>query len=622
MADKAENRIELVKSRYRKALGKKAEITAEMQEADRFYQADHWDTQKRPSWRPNPVANFVFLAVEHHAANLALANPVPILKATEPGDEAVVKLFQAVVEFQWHRTRMREVLDEVIQDMLTLGTGFVKVYWDNSISGGRPEEKDGLGNVVRPGSLWKGDVACSVVDPANVFVDPGAYKIGAAKWVIIAAPRSLAEVKNNPLYKEYAGSALNELKPEKGFAETEIYPRSGFDSGDDEDGMVLVYEQYEIVYDKDGKRRVDLTEIAGNVELRYQESVFAHGRIPLVRFLNYRVRKRLWGMGEAKQILPKQKLINQIEELEALNAMLTANNQKLVDANQGIDLNMLTNEPGLNIPVRDTATAIKPIEIRPIPNYVHRIISDSKDDIREIANMQDVYTGEANAAVRTFGGTALLQERAATRNKRRGMRIEEACRDIVELWLGLMAENYTEARFARIVGDTQLDMEALSTKGVSFVPGPDGKPAFVRFRGADLLAELNIDVQVNAGSGTPVSKALIAQQASTLLQLQSQYGFNPPLITLEEYLNSIDFPNKAVIIERLRRSGQAGAVFGGAQGPPGAPPGPGGGPPAPGPPGQGDVPGGAFSFSPANNPENVLAGQLRAAGAFIPAQGR
>jgi hypothetical protein len=49
----------------------------------------------------------------------------------------------------------------------------------------------------------------------------------------------------------------------------------------------------------------------------------------------------------------------------------------------------------------------------------------------------------------------------------------------------------------------------------------------------------------------PVTAASKSQQADNLMQLQGQFQYDPPLITVEEWIEMKDFPNKSDILARM-----------------------------------------------------------------------
>lgn len=105
-----------------------------------------------------------------------------------------------------------------------------------------------------------------------------------------------------------------------------------------------------------------------------------------------------------------------------------------------------------------------------------------------------------------------------------------AIRDVYELMIELIKENYTETRYLRIEDE--------------------GQYKFVEFNATE-FAELDFDIKVSAGASTPTSKAYIAQLAADLFAqgvlLPSEY------VEMQEVL-----PNKDKIVARLRELEQQG----------------------------------------------------------------
>lgn len=482
---------------FRHSLSAMSELHAEFREYDDFYLAKHWNKQ-RATWRPDPVINYVSYVVDQKAPQLTNQRPAGIILPTAAGDEEAAKLFTTVTDVISERVDLDDKVDQVVRTGLLLGTAFFKVYWDNSLQGGSAEK----------GTIWKGDVTIDCPDPSNIYPDPSAISVDDCRYIIYAVPKATSWIE------KVFGVKIEDA--DQSF-ETEIYNRPANNHSKDQ---VMFYEYWH----KD-KKGIHCIYAAGGKVLKRIDNVFKHGRYPFVSFVPKKNRKSLWGIGEPKNIMSNQKLLNKLVEMPTTHALLTANPIVLVQSNSGIDTKKWTNKPGQIWPVKSLNESAKFLEPPNFSNDVYKLTDMMQTFIERIGGVHEALTGETPNGVTAAAAIQMLQEQGSIPIKGIARNLYQSLKDVYELMIELVKENYTETRYLRITDE-------------------DGSMRFEPFNATE-FAELDLDVKVSAGASTPTSKAYVAQLASEL--------FEKGLLLGSEYVEMQEgLPNKERIVTRLR----------------------------------------------------------------------
>jgi hypothetical protein len=483
---------------FRQSLGALKDDHAEWREYDEFYLSKHWTTQ-RASWLPDPVINYVAYVVDQKSPQLTNNRPKGLILPTTQNDEQVAKLFTQVTDVIAERVDLDEVIGEVVPTGLLLGIGWFKVYWDNSLSGGS----------VQAGTVWKGDVCIESPDPTNIYHDPQAHRVEDCRYIIYAVPKTVEWVKEK----------FDVIVDADQQFETDIYSRPSLQQSKN---RVMMYEYW---YKENGT--INVIYAAGGKQLKKIEKVYKHGQYPFVAFVPKKKRKSLTGIGEPKNIIANQKLLNKFYEMLTRNTMLTANPILFVDAKSGIDPNKFVAKPGVIQPVNDLYQR-KPAEwFQPpqISGDVPLTIDKLRESIERMSGVYDANTGQTPTGVTAAAAIQMLVEQGSIPIKGIKRNLNMAIRDVYELMIELVKENYTEQRYIRITDD-------------------QGNMQFHPFVGAQ-FAEVDLDVKVNADDSAPTSKAYIAQLGADL--------FHAGVLLGSEYVDMQDgLPNKDRIVQRLR----------------------------------------------------------------------
>lgn len=488
-----------IKADFRDSLSALSTYHAEWREYDDFYMGNHWKVQ-RPDWRPNPVVNYISYIIDQKAPQITQARPAGILYPTHPNDEEAARIFTQATEVVADRCNLDSIVDEVVRTGLLLDISWMKVYWDNNITGGSFEKMN----------QYQGDVVLETVDPTNLYFDPAAVRVEDCNYMIFAV------VKSTEWIKETWGV---EIAPEQ-TSETDVYNRPILNNNTTKKATF-----YEYWYREDGT--INVIYAAGNKILKHIRNVYKHGRYPFVPFVAKKNRQSILGISECRNLLGNQKLLNKLVEIPVTNSLLVANPIMLINASSGIDPNKVTSKPGQIWTVRDDPDkGVKYLNPPVLGGEVFRMIDQMTQFMERIGGVYDANTGETPGGVTAASAIQLLQEQGSIPLKGITRNLYSTLKEVYEQMVELIKEFYTETRYLRVMGK-------------------DGKFEFMEFNALKYKA-IDFDIRVSAGASTPTSKAFVAQLGLDL--------FSQGLLLPSEYVDMLEnLPNKDKIVERLRQ---------------------------------------------------------------------
>lgn len=569
-----EERQRTARSRWLASAAAKAERLAHWQLVDQLYQSNHWQGA-RPKWRPDPVLNYTFHVVEEHRGQLAQIKPEPVLTPRRPTDDKKTNVFKECLKYGWQRARIPYHQDLGNLTFLMKGTWLAHVFWNPTLMGGTPEPVEIMdpttGQPVwqAAGTMFKGDWDVRGVDPAHFFVDPGLAgpDLQDAAWCGVGELKLLSQMRQlfPHLPADLKETAVDVI--EQGY----VRPSTLYTSAPDGDKYCYAFEMYEkLPADREHQARGYRFNLRKSVYVNWvlvdeQDYYYRHSRYPFVPQHNYIIPGQFWAMGDPQAFMALERLIRKIYEQVALGVMLTVNPQRVLNPHAGLTPGQITSEigkvylpgPGWN-PATTLQNVLVPVPVNTMPPHVLQFVEMLKQDISTLTSLfQGLPAGvtAASAVIAVF-------ERLAARIKRKAEAASQCGQGIVEQSAGLISEFYTEERVFRL------------TQPIDGIP-------WGKIRGSE-YADLEYDIDMDMGASAPLSKALMAEQASS--------AYKSGALRASEYLDAIDFPRRDIIDkvrEREQRQDemqqmQANANAALLQGVPGGGP-PGGGAPAGGP---------------------------------------
>lgn len=503
-----------------------------------FYMGDQWifwnrgriDRPRLEDWRVKFVDNRILPTVVARVAKKTKSRPTFVCTpaTADDSDMANAEIAEKVLSNDWKLLNLdyQHLMVEFWAEIC--GAGFWKIYWDktkgdsaNFLFGpdGQPLKPEGKkspmraddpkaeillqlaqqqGVAIQEKEVAKGDMAVDVISPFEIYPDPLAKSIDECEWIIEEKIRS-----REYMQKTYGMKAITEdAEVPVGVAESR-HANASTDGRNRAKG-VRVFEYFCRPNRKypNGKWVVWANDkVLQNTTI--EDSPYSD--FPYVMFSSNLVPGRFWPTSITTQLRGPQTDLNKLQSQIRENAIRIGNPSVAISREANVQW---TGKPGEKVMFSDTVQNALPSFIQPpeIPVYVREEINRIQDSIKEISGLHEISNASVPAGITAASAINLLQE---ADDSRLGPEIQ-----LMEKTLSI-AGNYILKLRAKWTDDQRMIHMA----------GDDGKWDIFSFKGEMLENVLNVDVQ--AGSGMPQSKAARQAAMQELLNLALQY--NVPL---------------------------------------------------------------------------------------------
>jgi hypothetical protein len=272
---------------------------------------------------------------------------------------------------------------------------------------------------------------------------------------------------------------------------------------------------------------------------------------------------RLFGFGDAKLLIPMQRLLNEIYDKIRIQMRPNLN---LVDVSTNIDLDEFDDQDSFNpIPFDGKAVRTQPVWSIPwgsIGNDFWRLIDQIHAEAQRITRFSDIMTGQGQST-QTATEAAIQQSQGNTHSEHEKMYLEDTLSDVAKYMLALMMEFFKGGKAFRISGEQSqyewVDFKKLTTIPVLRPASKSYKDKFRRFNpniptpewehvtdegGEVMTRSVELDIEISVGSGLPKNKAFLWQMINELSQrmavdMSSGQPVQRPLLEYKDIKNFI-----------------------------------------------------------------------------------
>jgi hypothetical protein len=534
--------------RGKKAVSAMGDLHRDWKMIDLFDRGRQWDMVNLPVWLPKPITNLIRYVRTTKRANLALNVPQATLTPLTPIDDGFVKLLQKAYEHVWDEEKVPLTIRRCVDRSLLQGTSIAYVYVEENVRGKY------FGEGHEHNQLYKYDVKVKRINNGNFFIDPDAYTINEAKFIDITENRSFSDVKNDPMFKEYAGDKLAKLKyadlQRDSNATGDIFDRDILQQNTSNDNatgdeLCTVHIHWERFRNSDGEWQVDCSYFLWNTDfLLYRVEGTHVNKYPFVVLYDEEEENSFWGSSTAMDILENQKIINKADQAASIIATMNQNPQKVVLRESGINAAEMSRTGTLPGKVWtsnvDPRIAVQSIQPPDIPKGLFEMGDRMKADVKDMTGITEAYTGQSVGSLTTSSGVDSLIERSSIRDKDKSVQIDAFVEELSELIIQFIICYWKEPRpimTRQQNGNAQYE---------TWIPVDDKVSKNLEYR-------LRSDVFAKA----PMTQASKRSQADKLMQMQGQFQYDPPIITPEEWISMQDFDTKEDILSRMQRDRQA-----------------------------------------------------------------
>ena len=539
--DEQQERIRKYSRRFQKAENAMGELHRLWKTLDLFDRGKQWDNAQIPVWIPKPITNLIRYVRTTKRANLAQNIPQAEFVPMTPLDAPLVRQLQKAYDHVWDEQKVPRTVRKCIDRGLLYGTSIAYVYAEENIRGKY------FGDNHPSNQLYRYDIKVKRINNANFYIDPTAYTLQEAKWITITENLALSDVKNNPIFREYAGEKLKNLTyadiQRDSSAAGDIFQRSVTKTGqslehETGDEMVTLHIHWERYRNEEGRWQVDVSYFLWNTDfLLYRIEDFKPSVYPFAVFYDEEDDNSFWGTSISMDILENQKVINKTAQAASIIGTLHQNPQKVVLRESGINAAEMSRTgtlPG-KVWTSNIPNAVETIQPPDIPRGLFEIEDRMKADIKDIAGLNEAYVGNSVGSLTTSTGVDSLIERATIRDRDKSLQIDQFVEDLSNLIAQFILVYWQEPRPI---------MTRMKNGDVEF---EEWKPVPL-----NVVENLEWRVRSNVYAKAPMTQAYKSQMADNLMQMQGQFQFDPPIITPEEWIEMKDFPNKEDILARMQ----------------------------------------------------------------------
>ena len=478
-----------------------------------LYKGKHYKTETQSD---RAVINTAFATKNVIAPSVAVNNPKFTINARKPEAAAQAVVTEQVLNYIWRTFKYQREFRLAVDDMLTVGHGWVKVGYKATVP---PESKkaedyaaddeataEGIddrdtaveGNVESELYVpWDEDrpfvERCSFFD---IFVDPHARHPKEMKWIAQRTRRLVNDVRVDSRYEK---AAREKVTGQSSYADPQRDGRTDDEMVDSSKAKYVdVYEFYDL-------RRHEVSTFVkgqhdGDFLIKPKKLPYPFGH-PFVMLRDYEVIDHFYPMGELEAIEVLQHELN-TTRTQMLNHRSKFARKYLVHSDsfdekgmRALKSNVDNEMVPFDGPIEDMGAAVQAMPVQGTPPDFYNQSDLIQSDIDRISGVSDYMRGNAAEVRRTATEAAMIQDAQNARASDKLSHIEMALAEIGERLIMLMQLYMTGEHVVRIVGMSQ--------------------PTWVKFD-ADYI-QGQFDFEVEAGSTQPNNESFKQQQSLQLV---------------------------------------------------------------------------------------------------------
>jgi hypothetical protein len=287
----------------------------------------------------------------------------------------------------------------------------------------------------------------------------------------------------------------------------------------------------------------------------YYEEV--NNKYPYFFFGLYPQEGKFHRFGDGRLLKRLQVLLNNLWDECVIAAKYSAQQERYVDPNAGMDPDQLDGDPSHPIFVRDPNVNVKTTIGQGINGIIFTLINLVLNEVQRITRFSALMYGTApgREITATQSGIMMQQGNSGIDGKRAD--VSKAISDMTVYMLGLMMEFWPAAKAVRVTEDNE-EIEWVDARQLKKVPAmipadenytmmwkannPTPPPQFMQLendKGEGQEKRVAFDVTVSIGEGLPTSKAALASLILSFSKIQlpdEKTGMPKPLLSYQQVL--------------------------------------------------------------------------------------
>lgn len=535
----------------------------------KLYRGVQWSTQ-RPSWKTSEIVNFIWQVIQSQLPLQLDARPKFTFLPQEPEDLAFSQIINKICDAEWSENNWMMTVQEVILDGYIFGTGFSSMNYDPSLLYGM------------------GQPVYASEEPLYCYPDPECNDINDSKseGFFKAYPVPTERLKQK--YPDRAhliksDCTVDRQKKDKydlqrrylteHSSTTMQMPEISYDSQNVDEYAIpktMVFEAYlkpnDVTEDveQNGEDKIYTIKkkypngryicIANGMKLHDGPLPYEDGLIPFQKYINSADPRQFYGISEIEQLASPQIIINKILSYTIDVLLYTSNPIWIVDNSADVDTDNLNNIPG-TVVEKSPGSEVRRENGPSLNPGFYQTLDRLIGWFNDVAGSSDFSRGEATGGVTAASAIEQLISASRTRIRQRMRNMDCYLRSVGRQWLNRVLENYTAPRVFRMTNeDGSQYFLKMHVDNVKDQQGNAAKRATIQkyeiMDGISTVTDTQqiylkgqLDLKVTAGSDLPFEAADKERRALAL--------FDRQIIDAEEVLDSLNYPNKEQILQRV-----------------------------------------------------------------------
>ena len=494
--------------------------------------------KKFPQYQIAPDTNHVNFVKENILASIYTVGKSANLVARSQDQVANVDAINKVLDHIWDVLDVPSYQQQAGERAALLNLGVTQVGWNEDLIGGTHSQ------------WYKGDVVFKNINPMNYARDPFSNTLDDAEYVITFEKHKISNLMRNKDYRDVLkgmidGDHFRSHVSEN--IETNIRDTVEPEDSSDKSGRLVIFwvKVPDLREDTENRRPSgfvihEIHTLDVNTILKVVEDIDIN-IFPFSELYCNEPGTDLVGQSEPAKILSSSMVANILQGLIATHAYKAQRPPKFLNTSSGINVRNFAkygNDPDMTWLVNsDASKAVHYGEFPTLAPETFNMIGLLDQGIKNMSGIDERYTGKDTGSLQTTGGME-------------AMLAQSTMRDTTKINL---YEAYSR-RLSRLVIKHLVfhaDKRGYITKNRI---GRDFD--FVEINFPAIPQDTEYDYALHISTHLPKSRMRMDAAADAIMEKSMQYqdptGQTPPLITPEEWLSMKDFPNKDLMLERMR----------------------------------------------------------------------
>jgi hypothetical protein len=425
-----QDRADFYISKYRQL---KAEMQADLDEWERIEKLYCCEREKKSENDPNSFDPIILPVIEGQTATMSEKNISASVKGEGYSDQKFAHTGQILTDFAYRHIRIRSRIKEGVRRYLKFGNGCFAIGFN----------PDALGGFGLP--EWR------TPQPGKVFVDGKIKNLldsEKAEYII----EEIGSFSILSARREYGDDIANAVA--LGNTQTDF---NGTETHDDKDGFTKLHV-WTRNNDEENLQRLEISLCGIMLDESEPDKPFyefVENQYPYKFFGLYPIEGKFNRFGDGKLLERLQILLNNLWDECVIAVKYSAQAERYVDPNAGLDPDQIDGDPSHPIYVLDPSKNIKTSIGQGVNQIVFQLVNLILTEIQRITRFSTLMMGSAPSReiTATQSGIMVQQGNAGIDDKRGD--ISEAIAEATMYMLGLMMEFWPAAKAIRIAEESE-----------------------------------------------------------------------------------------------------------------------------------------------------------------------